>query len=1044
MQQEIEAGLSPRPEKQSIRTMPGSSPHSSISSTKLGLRSRQGSMVGTRRSSRAGSRRASSSGGVVGLPGASLLEDDPFDLDVFGSGDINFDDILNLNTTSHDPTQGDAVKDISNNIASQPQRKGSLPSTLPNGFDLGLDLHPVYDEQQLEANQTATLHNNHFGLTGGQSIQAAWDRAYVSYAPTNIENFPMDVEPIDTTLGLSALPGKQSIASQPPVPYQASSMYPDPQTLYANTQPYFDGGYGNGMYDNGPYFNGLIEQNSQAPIQQYEGYVPIGESLELQPPVTFPLEQDVRTSRAAPRPSSRQNDNLIIQPHKKGARSEPDLLLEMPIIPRRRQTQVIEHLSQEDVSEHLPHGEIVEHPREGKTTRHNSSASDSSSFEDQVEVPQPVRAGEKPKKVEGMEHVRTNTSTRGETTRTARINQYTEKGSKYKYKPLPLSENRPERDWATARFNFEYQQYIQPPMDGLKKAKLSADEIYDYITQFPNEFLRIWIQRTPADSSRRYPSGPYDDCRFEECPNRVWANKGTIEVGCYRVAFDEKHKKYGKNHVDPYDCAGYAHLYCMERFLDFPFICQVADVRVDDRVDMPKELNGMGKFAFSGKHESEKIIAERFLKAAKANALHRVPAFHDYPVHGHYAKGRSKPHHHTLTYALYEQNSAHRNKSQIKQFLARELKPGFAMIHMGDQEVKVLDNKIKARSDYKKWKKGTKHTEFPFADYYDDYIKQRIAQCVRMKEEYLLEDAADGASGGSKMAKKRKAATRKDTQAPSARTKRKRLDAEDSDDEPVFLGHDDDDDFDDPVDQQRYTNPVKPTRQSRRKKQRVDYTEPQDDPLSRQIRNNLTEHIHRPAYQPQDPYMTYSQYAPANTQQQGRGINNTVTGLGIAVPRKASGGAAHLFPTAQQYDIDQLPQPTAESEAERRLSWGAMAAVDALIEQYPVTRLDRRKSSTLSNGPYASIMKSPKPPGSPPVTRSSVRTASFNVQPVSSSKEYRIDDPPSQVATSPDLTRAVYDHQLQARRSARLASKASSSSSPSEKVESGRISKRRK
>ncbi|KAI9829926.1 MAG: hypothetical protein M1819_005898 [Sarea resinae] len=62
--------------------------------------------------------------------------------------------------------------------------------------------------------------------------------------------------------------------------------------------------------------------------------------------------------------------------------------------------------------------------------------------------------------------------------------------------------------------------------------------------------LRIWIQRVPADSARRYPTQWSSKCRFSNCCETT----RKISVGHFRVAFDEQsHKNQG---TDPLINAG--------------------------------------------------------------------------------------------------------------------------------------------------------------------------------------------------------------------------------------------------------------------------------------------------------------------------------------------------------------------------------------------------------------------------------------------------------------------------------------------------------
>lgn len=101
--------------------------------------------------------------------------------------------------------------------------------------------------------------------------------------------------------------------------------------------------------------------------------------------------------------------------------------------------------------------------------------------------------------------------------------------------------------------------------------------------------LRLWIQRNPSDSKRRYPDALQSNrCRFKDC----FATHNVINQGHLRLCFDEfGHLNNDNFRTDPFKNAGYVHLNCLERFLDFPQICHDLPVMLDDR-DMPLEPNG--------------------------------------------------------------------------------------------------------------------------------------------------------------------------------------------------------------------------------------------------------------------------------------------------------------------------------------------------------------------------------------------------------------------------------------------------------------------
>ncbi|KAE8841025.1 hypothetical protein PTNB73_05405 [Pyrenophora teres f. teres] len=582
-----------------------------------------------------------------------------------------------------------------------------------------------------------------------------------------------------------------------------------------------------------------------------------------------------------------------------------------------------------------------------------------------------IKPGQKPKKVEEKSWVRINTSTRGETTRTARINQYTEEGDKYKMMDLPHG------DWKSTNYKFEYTQIGH--MHEFKKRTMSARQIHEYITQYPGD-LRIWIQPVASDSARRYNSATQNHCRFEKCPMRKYTGKGTTEVGNYRVAFDEKHMVYGQGVADPYDCVGYAHLYCMERFLDFAYICQVANVKVDERVSLAAEPKGVFAAAFGHKHYNEVAVATTFIKACENRRLNETRDFKDYPVHEHYAHGGPKPHERTLVYALYEMNIEHRAPSQMKQFVCqRTIRPGSFTIHRGDIEVKLVDKKIEQLDAFKDWvREGGAKKDFDYSAYYD-YFHPEIN--IRIREMQARRDEMEAGAAGR--GKKRRAAPIMEDEHPVPATKCVKRsythvvvdDSDSSEDEaPPPRKRYQDDYSSSSEEEDGYEEigaPTQPqhqygTRSSPRQVQRINYTEHHDIPT-----------------QPSPP--PPANYHPAQpityTQQPHDARRVSLSGL---------------FPTSDDIDWDNidlsnLPEP--------------LDNVPSLTQSQIDALLQRRKSSTLSVGPRA--WRKP-------------RTASFNEQPVSSSMKFRRNDPPSQVKSAAGMRREAA---MQTRRSSRLAGK---------------------
>jgi len=174
---------------------------------------------------------------------------------------------------------------------------------------------------------------------------------------------------------------------------------------------------------------------------------------------------------------------------------------------------------------------LVRRPRRGQSRGSDSSSESSLGHSKQLNF---ACAGERPNKDSTKPWVRINGNTKGETTRSARINAEAARQlyRKYKYKPLPNGY------WKTRKFEFEY--VNSGSFDEFKQKKMSARQVMEYITQYPTDDLRLWLQVAPADMARRYASPAHSKCLFKDRPKHAWGDSGTIQVGHYRVAFDEK------------------------------------------------------------------------------------------------------------------------------------------------------------------------------------------------------------------------------------------------------------------------------------------------------------------------------------------------------------------------------------------------------------------------------------------------------------------------------------------------------------------------
>ncbi|KAE8451208.1 hypothetical protein EG329_004372 [Mollisiaceae sp. DMI_Dod_QoI] len=140
----------------------------------------------------------------------------------------------------------------------------------------------------------------------------------------------------------------------------------------------------------------------------------------------------------------------------------------------------------------------------------------------------------------------------------------------------------------------------------------TASQFSEYIASHPlnristttkQSGLTLWIQTVPADSGRRYPNRASEKCRFAECPD----SHRTIRKGDFRVAFDEQFSQ--SKTTDPFHNAGYVHLFCLEKYLDFPQLCKDFNVRPDIRI----LREGKNKMAITRDHPSMENIVRKFI-----------------------------------------------------------------------------------------------------------------------------------------------------------------------------------------------------------------------------------------------------------------------------------------------------------------------------------------------------------------------------------------------------------------------------------------------
>lgn len=385
---------------------------------------------------------------------------------------------------------------------------------------------------------------------------------------------------------------------------------------------------------------------------------------------------------------------------------------------------------------------------------------------------------EKPKTDNKRHWIRKNAQTQGLTTRTGKINQYKDD---YENLPHPIGE------WASSHYKFKYTD------DGeFEQKTMSARQIEQFILQYPkdNKYarLKLWIQVSPTDSARRYNSQSWSKCRFRDCPVQR-EQVGTILHGHFRVSFDEKWHRHREN-ANPFLTAGYVHLYCMERFLDFPKICKEADVEVDTRqlTSEPKQ-----KFAATLYGHGACGIAQDFVRYASKGQLHRLTEFAQYPKHENHPKGAPKYYYDTLNYHMTVATTECRATAQIKQFTGKKLQWSHMIVHAGDLEV-MLKNaaRDKARKKAKKQGKKSGKRQDESSDSEEGDILTLMSPRMKARVEGILQRVA--APGGSvEPAKKRpekKYAEKKHPSKKQSTKKHAKLNSDGDSDEDDFSVHD--------------------------------------------------------------------------------------------------------------------------------------------------------------------------------------------------------------------------------------------------------------
>ncbi|MCJ1394095.1 hypothetical protein MMC18_006973 [Xylographa bjoerkii] len=220
----------------------------------------------------------------------------------------------------------------------------------------------------------------------------------------------------------------------------------------------------------------------------------------------------------------------------------------------------------------------------------------------------------------------------------------------------------------------------------------SCTEIEDFLYQNPRRAnMTLWIQRLPADSAARYPYSESRRCRFLHC----FMTNGTINQGHYRIAFDELTNIH--DYHDPMHNAGYVHLYCFEKYLDFPKVCYDLNVQVDERI-LPLEPRRKNGYLYQTNNrmilstQPEINVASDFLDYCNAHSGRGPPDYPHYTTRNAPAPDRMG-HENTLVHRLWQMKIRH-DQGTIKSAEKRGAKASTGVSHMGNLEIEDFERAL--------------------------------------------------------------------------------------------------------------------------------------------------------------------------------------------------------------------------------------------------------------------------------------------------------------------------------------------------------------
>ncbi|MCJ1485896.1 hypothetical protein MMC06_006071 [Schaereria dolodes] len=200
--------------------------------------------------------------------------------------------------------------------------------------------------------------------------------------------------------------------------------------------------------------------------------------------------------------------------------------------------------------------------------------------------------------------------------------------------------------------------------------------------------LTLWIQRNPADSARRYPAEDSSRCRFKDC---YAPPRNTINQGQYRVAFDEQSYKDANN--DPQHNAGYVHLYCLEKHLDFPKLCETLNVKAEDR-SLPHEPGSRNRMLMATPEELQ--ATQEFIRRCEERQGQPPEGYPPFNM-------TNRPHEGTLTHQLSVIKTENQPRAIQTAREKRGEKNSVLSKHLGNLELETAERAVTRKAENQNW-----------------------------------------------------------------------------------------------------------------------------------------------------------------------------------------------------------------------------------------------------------------------------------------------------------------------------------------------------